>query len=98
MRFGTVLSSELVLWDTLKVAKTWAAESSDEPKSVVVVLEEGEGYSGVVSVIDVGGGKLEPQITVDGIKNGTITTKINGKCVLILDPVYVNELEVVDVE
>lgn len=96
MRFGTVLSSDLVTWDTLKAAKTWAADASreEDPLHVVLVIEDTEGHMGVVSRIDVGGGKLEPQITIDGVENGTITTKINGKRVLILDPVNVDELDV----
>lgn len=93
MKFGTVQPYSVIDCDTLGEAKK-RVEGTDGALCVVILLDETEGYMGVVSR----DGKLEPQITVEGVKGGTVTTKINGKRVLILDPVYVNELEVVDYE
>ena len=97
MRFGTVRRSNVVGFETLGEAKKQVKGTSGALR-VVILLDEGEGYTGVVSRVDVGGGKLEPQITVENVKGGTVTIRINGKRVLILDPVCVSELEVEEVD
>ena len=87
MKFGTVFKELVTEWPSLGAAKEWAKKGD---RVVVIEIEEREGYTGVVTG--------ESQIMVEGVENGMITTGINGKRVLILDPVYVSELEVKEVD